>query len=205
MKLKLLGAMSVLTLPLLVTGAESDVLYVEASTFELDKRPNGPEVWLYTSKVPELNETLYQARFLSNMTTVCISELDFSSVEVLDKINRKTSFTLVDGQLRGKRPAGLFTITFDTQVKASNLLAKVPSSYSVEQHLYNYNMFVNEARFSFVMRPITEEKVLVDVKANNRVSNTIPRWVNNMFQSNVEDKVLHFQSALSELCLHKGS
>ncbi|GEA51772.1 hypothetical protein VIN01S_25760 [Vibrio inusitatus NBRC 102082] len=200
MKLLLLGAISILAIPFMAMSDESDVLYVEESMFESNARPSGGEVWLDTSKSGERNETLYTARFLSKMTSVCISQLDFSSPQILDRINRKTSFSLVDDQLRGKRPAGLLSITFDIEVKELNLLTHIPASYSVEQHLYNYNMFVDEAQFSFVMKPISEDEVVVDVEASNRVASTIPTWVNNMFQSNVEGKILHFQSALTELC-----
>ncbi|MEZ9631290.1 hypothetical protein AB4304_17540 [Vibrio breoganii] len=189
-----------LTCPMVVLSADSVVEHVEKSVLETDAIPSGNTVWLYTSKDSERKETLYRARFVTQMTTTCLSKIDFSSPQVLDQINRKTTFIDEDGQLRGERPAGLLTITFDTDVEESNSLTQTPAYFSFKQRLYNYNMFVEEARFSFVLSPTTASSMLVDVSASNRVSSGIPGWVNNMFQSNVEDKVLHFQSALIGLC-----
>ncbi|OED97346.1 hypothetical protein BCS99_15770 [Vibrio breoganii] len=185
---------------MVVVSADSVVKHVEKSVLETDAIPSGNTVWLYTNKDAERKETLYRARFVTQMTTTCLSKIDFSSPQVLDQINRKTTFIEEDGQLRGERPAGLLTITFDTDVEESDSLTQTPAYFSVKQRLYNYNMFVEEARFSFVLSPTTASSMLVDVSASNRVSNGIPGWVNNMFQSNVEDKVLHFQSALIGLC-----
>ncbi|MEZ9784895.1 hypothetical protein AB4339_08355 [Vibrio breoganii] len=190
----------ILTYPMAVFSDDSVVKHVEKSVLETDAIPSGNTVWLYTSKDAERKETLYRARFVTQMTTTCLSKIDFSSPQVLDQINRKTKFIEEDGQLRGERPAGLLTITFDTDVEESDSLTQTPAYFSVKQRLYNYNMFVEEARFSFVLSPTTASSMLVDVSASNRVSNGIPGWVNNMFQSNVEDKVLHFQRALIGLC-----
>ncbi|GEM78098.1 hypothetical protein VSU01S_03430 [Vibrio superstes NBRC 103154] len=134
------------------------------------------------------------------MTPDCIAQIDFDSVEVLNKINRKTEFSLVEEQLKGKRPAGLLSITFDTKVQVLEQRANKPGSISIEQSLYNYNMFVDEAAFAYQLQPISETEVLVDVQASNTVRPSVPGWVNNLFQSNVDDKVLHFQAALTALC-----
>lgn len=179
----------------------SDVVEVGSDFFEQNAQPNDHTIWLFKENEPAKHLSRYRARFMSTMTLDCLADIEFDAPQVLDSLNRKTRFSDLDGQLIGKRRAGIITITFDLDVSIENGLEAIPPSLSVSQHLYNYNRFVDSADFEFVLTPVSQQQVRVDLLASNRVNSDIPNWVSNLFQSNVDDKVLHFQQALNQLCL----
>lgn len=168
---------------------------IEVSPEKLSQIPSNGDIWIHVQNQGNLSQ--YQARFTSTLSKQCIEQMDFASTQVLDSINRKTRFSEDEsGQLKGNRPVGFFDITFDIDVTTE----RGESGTKVQQHLHNYNMFVDSAEFQFTMTPQSDSNVLVDLIASNRVSDDIPSWLSNMFQSDVGDKVQHFQNALNGLC-----
>lgn len=168
---------------------------VEVPVDKLAEVPPNADIWIHVENEGSLSQ--YQARFTSTVSKECIEKTDFASTQVLDSINRKTRFSEDEnGQLKGNRPVGFFDITFDIDVA----IDKQGTSITVQQRLHNYNMFVDSAEFQFTLTPQSDSNVLVDLIASNRVSDDIPSWLSNMFQSDVGDKVQHFQNALNGLC-----
>ncbi len=168
---------------------------IEVSPEKLSQIPSNGDIWIYVQNQGNLSQ--YQARFISTLSKQCIEQTDFASPEVLDNINRKTHFSIDESsQLKGNRPVGFFDITFDIDVT----IERDEFGTKVQQHLHNYNMFVDSAQFQFTLMPQSDSNVLVDLIASNQVSDDIPSWLSKMFQSDVGDKVQHFQNALNGLC-----